>query len=134
MYKIKPARGKGYISRESCITSAVINDVEDKVSLDTGAFLTCIGKDYLQIILPEWKNHLFPIEGVQLNSASNNMYPLGILDTNLLFPNPEGSVIMKKEIVLMENLTSQQLILGNNYLNIYGVDTNNHKDRYFTTG
>ncbi|MBW0587536.1 hypothetical protein O181_127251 [Austropuccinia psidii MF-1] len=125
MCKTKPARG-------SCITSILMNDNESPVNLNTGAFCTCVGKDYLQAILPEWKNHLLPIEGVQFSSASNNMYPLGILDTNLVFPHPVGSVIMKTWIVVMNNCTSQHIILGNYYLNIYGIDINNHKDRYFT--
>ncbi|MBW0502608.1 hypothetical protein O181_042323 [Austropuccinia psidii MF-1] len=34
----------------------------------------------------------------------------------------------------MDNCTSQHIILGNDYLNIYGIDINNHKDRYFTIG
>ncbi|MBW0486009.1 hypothetical protein O181_025724 [Austropuccinia psidii MF-1] len=34
----------------------------------------------------------------------------------------------------MANCTSQHIILGNDYLNIYGIDINNHKDRYFTIG
>ncbi|MBW0553619.1 hypothetical protein O181_093334 [Austropuccinia psidii MF-1] len=134
MCKTKPARGKGYTSGASCITSILINDIQDKVNLDTGAFCTCVGKYYLQRILPGWKNYLLPIEGVQFGSASNNMYPLGILDTNLVFPHPEGSIIMKTEIVVMDNCTSQHIILGNDYFNIYGIDMNNHKDRYFTIG
>ncbi|MBW0593718.1 hypothetical protein O181_133433 [Austropuccinia psidii MF-1] len=73
MCKTKPARGKGYTAGSSCITSVLINDIEAKVNLDTGAFCTCVGKEYLQAILPEWKNHLLPIEGVQFSSASNNM-------------------------------------------------------------
>ncbi|MBW0463681.1 hypothetical protein O181_003396 [Austropuccinia psidii MF-1] len=85
MCKAKPARGKGYTSGESCITSTPMNDIEAKVNLDTGEFCTCVGIDYLKVILPGWKNHLLPIEGVQFSSASNNMYPLGILDTNLVF-------------------------------------------------
>ncbi|MBW0504002.1 hypothetical protein O181_043717 [Austropuccinia psidii MF-1] len=85
-------------------------------------------------ILPEWKKHLLPIDGVQFISASNNMYPLGILDTNLVFPHPAGGVRMKKERVPTENCTSQHIIFGNVYLNIYGIDINNHKDRYFTIG
>ncbi|MBW0467887.1 hypothetical protein O181_007602 [Austropuccinia psidii MF-1] len=103
-----------------------------KVNLETGAFCTCIGKDYLQITLPEWKNHLLPIEGVKFSSSSNNMYPLGIIDTNLVFPHPAGSVRMKTEIVVMENCKSQHIILGNGHLNGYGADINNHKDRQFT--
>ncbi|MBW0497379.1 hypothetical protein O181_037094 [Austropuccinia psidii MF-1] len=134
MCKAKPARGKGYTSGASCITSILIHDVEARVILDTGAFCTCVDKDYLQAILPEWKNHLLPIEGVQFSSASNNMYPLAILDTNIVFPHPTGSVRMKTEIVVMDNCTSKHIILGNYYLNIYGIDINNHEDRYFTIG
>ncbi|MBW0552357.1 hypothetical protein O181_092072 [Austropuccinia psidii MF-1] len=62
------------------------------------------------------------------------MYPLGILETNLVFPHPAGSVRVKTEIVVMDNCTSQHIILGNYYLNIYGIDINNHKGRYFTIG
>ncbi|MBW0526602.1 hypothetical protein O181_066317 [Austropuccinia psidii MF-1] len=62
------------------------------------------------------------------------MYHLGILDTNLVFPHPAGSVRMKTEIVVMDNCTSHHIIIGNDYLNIYGIEINNHKDRYFTIG
>ncbi|MBW0536565.1 hypothetical protein O181_076280 [Austropuccinia psidii MF-1] len=134
MCKNKPTKGKGYTSGASCITSILIHDTEAKVNLDTGAFCTCVGKDYLQAILPERKNHQLPIEGVQFRSASNNMYPLGILDTNLLFPHPARSVRMKTEIVVMENCTSKHIILGNDHFHIYGIDINNNKHRYFTIG
>ncbi|MBW0580649.1 hypothetical protein O181_120364 [Austropuccinia psidii MF-1] len=62
------------------------------------------------------------------------MYPLGILDTNLLSPHPARIVRMKTEILVMDNCTSQHIILGNDYLNIYGIEINNHKDRYLTIG
>ncbi|MBW0538187.1 hypothetical protein O181_077902 [Austropuccinia psidii MF-1] len=110
MCKHKPASGKGYTAGASCITSILINDIEAKVNFDTGAFCPCVGKDYLQAILPGWKSHLLPIEVVQFSSASHNMFPLGIFDTNFVLTHPEGS------------------------LNIYGIDINNHKDRYFTIG
>ncbi|MBW0567457.1 hypothetical protein O181_107172 [Austropuccinia psidii MF-1] len=132
MCKTKPARGKGHTSGASCITSILMNDIEAKVNLDAGAFFTCVGKYYLQAILPEWKTHLLPIEGVQFSSSSSNMYPLAILDTNIVFPHPAGSIRMETEIVVMDNCKSQHIILGNYYLNIYGIDINSHKDRYFT--
>ncbi|MBW0460371.1 hypothetical protein O181_000086 [Austropuccinia psidii MF-1] len=81
MCKTKPAKGKGYTAGGSCITSILINDFEAKVSLDTGEFCTCVGKDYLQATLPEWKIHPLPIEGVKSSSSSSNIYPLGILHT-----------------------------------------------------
>ncbi|MBW0563428.1 hypothetical protein O181_103143 [Austropuccinia psidii MF-1] len=134
MCKTKPARGKGYTSEASCITSILMNDIEAKLNFHTGAFCACVGKYYLQAILPGWKIHLLPIEGVQFSSSSNNMYPLGILDTIFVFPHPAGSVRMKNEIVVIDNCTSHQMILVNDYLNIYGIDINNHKDRCFTIG
>ncbi|MBW0592837.1 hypothetical protein O181_132552 [Austropuccinia psidii MF-1] len=130
----KPARRKGYTAGASCITSVLMDDIEVKFNLDTGSFCTCVGKDYLQVILPELKNHLLPIEGVKFCSASNNMYPLGILETNLVFPHPAGSISLKTEIVVMDNCISQHIIFGNDYLNIYGIYINDHKDRYFTIG
>ncbi|MBW0583650.1 hypothetical protein O181_123365 [Austropuccinia psidii MF-1] len=51
--KAKLARGKGYTAGESCITSVLMSNIEAKVNLDTGAFFNCVGKDYLQVILPE---------------------------------------------------------------------------------
>ncbi|MBW0540908.1 hypothetical protein O181_080623 [Austropuccinia psidii MF-1] len=134
MCRTKPARGKGYTAGASCITSILMNDIEAKVNLDTGAFCTCVGKDYLQAILPGWKSHLLPIKCVQFSSDSNNMYPMSILDTNLVFSHPTGSARMETEMIVMDNCTSQHIILGNDYLNIYGIDINNHKDRYFTIG
>ncbi|MBW0511128.1 hypothetical protein O181_050843 [Austropuccinia psidii MF-1] len=134
MCKTKPAKGKGYTAGASCITSILMNDIEAKVNLDTGAFCTCVGKNYLQAILPGCKSYLLPIEGVQFSSASNNMYPLSIFDTNLVFSHLAGSVKMKSEILLMNNCTPQHIIIRNDYLNIYGIDINNHKGRYFTIG
>ncbi|MBW0502661.1 hypothetical protein O181_042376 [Austropuccinia psidii MF-1] len=57
-----------------------------------------------------------------------------MLDTNFVFPHPAGSIRIRKHIVVMDNCTSQHIILGNIYLNIYGIEINNHKDRYFTIG
>ncbi|MBW0468386.1 hypothetical protein O181_008101 [Austropuccinia psidii MF-1] len=134
MCKPKPARGKRYTAGASCITSILINDTEARVNLDTGAFFTCVGKDYIQAKLPGWKNYLLPLEAVQFSSSSNNMYPLVILDTNLVFTHPAGSVRMKTERLVIDNFTSQNIILGNYFLNIHGIDINNHKYRYFTIG
>ncbi|MBW0583942.1 hypothetical protein O181_123657 [Austropuccinia psidii MF-1] len=62
------------------------------------------------------------------------MHPLGIFEAEMMFPHPAGSIILKVEFVFMNNCTSQHFILGNNYLNIYGIDIHNHKERYLTIG
>ncbi|MBW0557427.1 hypothetical protein O181_097142 [Austropuccinia psidii MF-1] len=134
MEKPKPARGKGYTAGSSCITNIVINNTEAKIHLDSGAFCTCVGNDYLDKIYTNWKERLIPIEGIKFSSASQNMHPLGIFEAAIIFPHHAGSIRLKVEIVVMNNCTSQHFILGNDYLNIYGININNHKDRYFTIG
>ncbi|MBW0496318.1 hypothetical protein O181_036033 [Austropuccinia psidii MF-1] len=52
-----------------------------------------------------------------------------MLDTNIVFPHPVESVIIKTEIVVMDKWSSQHIILGSLYLNIHGIDINNHKGR-----
>ncbi|MBW0530445.1 hypothetical protein O181_070160 [Austropuccinia psidii MF-1] len=133
MKKTKPARGKGYTAGTSCITNIVINNREAKLHLDSGAFCTCVGKDYLERIYTNWKESLMPIESINFSSARQDMHPLGIFEAEMIFPHPAGSIRLKVEFV-MNNCTSKNFILGNNYLNFYGMDINNYKDRYFTIG
>ncbi|MBW0521880.1 hypothetical protein O181_061595 [Austropuccinia psidii MF-1] len=134
MQKPKPARGKVYTSGSSCITNIVINNREAKIHLDSGAFCTCVGKDYLDKIYTNWQYKLISIEGIKFSTASHNMHPLGIFEAEIIFPHPTGSIRLKVEFVGMNNCTSQHFILGNHYLNIYGIHIHNHKDRYFTIG
>ncbi|MBW0579076.1 hypothetical protein O181_118791, partial [Austropuccinia psidii MF-1] len=134
LQKTKPERAKGYTAGSSCITNIVTNNREAKIPLDSGPFCTCFEKDYLDKIYTNSQDKLMPIEGIKFSSASQNMHPLGILEAEMIFSHPGGSIRLKVEFVVMNNCTSQHFILGNDYLNIYGIDINNHKDRYFTIG
>ncbi|MBW0554471.1 hypothetical protein O181_094186 [Austropuccinia psidii MF-1] len=62
------------------------------------------------------------------------MHPLGIFEAAMILHHPAGSIRLKFESFVMNNCTSQHFILGSNYLNIYGIDINNHKERYLTIG
>ncbi|MBW0553180.1 hypothetical protein O181_092895 [Austropuccinia psidii MF-1] len=134
MQKAKPSRGKGYTAGLSCITNIVIKNRESKLHLDPGAFCTCVGKDYLDRIYTNWKEILIPIEGIKVSSASQYMHPLCIFEAEMIFPHPAGSIRLKFVFVVMNNCASPHFILGNDYLNIYGININNHKDTYFTIG
>ncbi|MBW0580060.1 hypothetical protein O181_119775 [Austropuccinia psidii MF-1] len=133
MQKTKPARGKGYTAGPSFMTNIVITR-EAKIHLDSGAFCTCVRKYYLYNIYTNWKDKLMPIEGMKFSSASQNINPLGIFEAAMILPHPTGSIRLKVGLFIMNNCTSQHFILGNDCLNIYGIDINNHKDRYFTIG
>ncbi|MBW0549661.1 hypothetical protein O181_089376 [Austropuccinia psidii MF-1] len=92
MQKAKPARGKGYTAGSSCITNILINNREAKIHLDSGAFCTCVGKDYLDKIYTNWQDNLMPTEGIKFSSSSQNMHPLGIFEAEMIFPPPTGSI------------------------------------------
>ncbi|MBW0563523.1 hypothetical protein O181_103238 [Austropuccinia psidii MF-1] len=134
MKKTKPSKGKGYTARSSCISNIVINNKEAKIHSDSHAFCTFVGKDYLGMCYTNWKETLMPIEGIKFSSASQDMHPLGILEEEIILPHPSGSIILKVKFSVMNNFTSKHFILGNYYLNIYVIDINNHKDRYFPIG
>ncbi|MBW0499065.1 hypothetical protein O181_038780 [Austropuccinia psidii MF-1] len=132
--KTKPSRVKGFTAGSYCINNIVKNNREAKIHLDSGVFCTCVGKDYLYKIYTNWKDKLIPIEGIKFSSSSQNIHPLGIFEEEILFPHPARSIRLNVEFFVMNNCTLQHFILGNYHLNIYGIDINNHKDRYFTIG
>ncbi|MBW0485037.1 hypothetical protein O181_024752 [Austropuccinia psidii MF-1] len=88
----KPARGKGYSAGSYCITNIVIKNKEENLNLESGAFCTCAGKNYLYKFYTNWQEQLIPIEGIKRSSASQNMHPMGIIEGEMLFPHPEGSI------------------------------------------
>ncbi|MBW0489850.1 hypothetical protein O181_029565 [Austropuccinia psidii MF-1] len=124
MQKNKPAKGKVYTAEASCITNIVINNTEAKLNLDSSAFCTCVENNYLDRIYSKWKESLMRIEGIKFSSGSQDMHPLCIFEAEMMFPHPPGGIRLKFEVVVMNNCTSQHFILGNDYLNIYGIDIN----------
>ncbi|MBW0576298.1 hypothetical protein O181_116013 [Austropuccinia psidii MF-1] len=122
LYRIKPEKGMGYTGGKSSISIVMVENQEAKVNLDTGAYCTCVGEGYLKTIVPDWKGK--PI----------SMKPLEIIYLTLIFAYPSQCISLKVEFVVMENCTSNHLILGNDYLSIYGIDISNQKYRCFTIG
>ncbi|MBW0556215.1 hypothetical protein O181_095930 [Austropuccinia psidii MF-1] len=132
--KTKPNRGKGYTAGNSCIKEVVIDNKHTKLLLDPAAFCSCVGKYFLKTCVPNFEDQLFPIDHIKFNSASNPMKALGIFETSVIFPHINGSLRITVEFVVMENCSSTHLILGNDYLIIYGIDFHNNKEKYFTIG
>ncbi|MBW0515389.1 hypothetical protein O181_055104 [Austropuccinia psidii MF-1] len=132
--KTKPNRGKGYSAANSCITEVVINKKPTKCLLDPGAFCSCVGKSFLKNCVPNFEEHLLPIDCIKSDVASNPMRALGIFETNIIFPHINGNLRITFEFVVMGNCSSTHFILGNEYLIMYGIDLHNNKNRYFTIG
>ncbi|MBW0552713.1 hypothetical protein O181_092428 [Austropuccinia psidii MF-1] len=134
LYRTKPEKGMGYTAEKSSRSIVMVENQEEKVNFDTGAYCTCVGKSYLKTIVPDWEEKLIPIQGVKFSSASESIKPLKIIDLALIFPHPSQCIRLKVEFLVMENCTSNHFILGNDYLSIYGIDISNQKDGYFTIG
>ncbi|MBW0570285.1 hypothetical protein O181_110000 [Austropuccinia psidii MF-1] len=132
--KAKPNRGKGYTAGNSCITEVVANNKPTKCLHDPGAFCSCFGKSFLKTCVPNFKDHLLPIDGIKLNISSSQMKALGIFETNIIFPHINGNLRITVEFVVIESCSSTHFILGNDYLIMYGIYLHNNKDRYFTIG
>ncbi|MBW0525203.1 hypothetical protein O181_064918 [Austropuccinia psidii MF-1] len=132
--KTKPNRGKGYTAGNSCITEVVINNKPTKILLDPGVFCSCVGKSFLKTCVPNFEDHLLPIDGIKFNSASNPMKALGIFEMNIIFPHIDGNLGITVKFVVMENCSSTHFILGNDFMIMYGIELHNKKDRYFTIG
>ncbi|MBW0524428.1 hypothetical protein O181_064143 [Austropuccinia psidii MF-1] len=75
-YENQAKQGKGYTAGSSCITEVVIDNKHTKLLLDPGAFCSCVGKFFLKTCVPNFEDHLLPIDGIKFNSANlyNNEY------------------------------------------------------------
>ncbi|MBW0503033.1 hypothetical protein O181_042748 [Austropuccinia psidii MF-1] len=134
LMKTKPNRGKGYTAGNSCITEVVIDNKPTKPLLDPGAFCSCVGKSFLRTCILNFEAQMLPMDGIKFNSASNSMKELKIFKTNIIFTHIKGNLRITVEFFVMENCSSIYIILGNDYLIIYGIDSHNNKYTYFTIG
>ncbi|MBW0532037.1 hypothetical protein O181_071752 [Austropuccinia psidii MF-1] len=134
LMKTKPNRGKGYTAGNSCITEVVIDNKPTKLSLDPGAFCSCVGKSFLKTCAPNFEDQLLPIDGIKFNSASNPMKALELFETNVIFPHINENLRMTVEFVVSKNCFSIHFLFGNDHLIMYGIDLHNNKDRYITIG
>ncbi|MBW0472698.1 hypothetical protein O181_012413 [Austropuccinia psidii MF-1] len=134
LIKTKPNPGKGYTAGNSCISKVVIDNKPFKHLLNPGAFCSCFGKSSLKTCVPNFEDQWLPIDGIKFNSASNPMKALGIFNLNVIFPHINGNLRITVEFVVMKNCSSTHLILGNDYLIMYGIDLHSNQNRYFTIG
>ncbi|MBW0502829.1 hypothetical protein O181_042544 [Austropuccinia psidii MF-1] len=95
LYRTKPEKGMGYTAGKSIISIVIVENQEENVNLDTGAYCTCVGKIYLESIVPYWERKLIPIQEVKFSSTSESMKPLRIIELTLIFPHPSQCMRVK---------------------------------------
>ncbi|MBW0465853.1 hypothetical protein O181_005568 [Austropuccinia psidii MF-1] len=98
LYRTKLAKGRGYTAGRSSISIFMVENQEEKVNLDTGAYCPCVGKSYLKTIVPNWEEKRIPIQRVKFSSASESMKTLRIIDLILILPHPSQCIRLKVEL------------------------------------
>ncbi|MBW0484493.1 hypothetical protein O181_024208 [Austropuccinia psidii MF-1] len=53
LHKTKPAKGMRYTAVNLSISILVVKNQEEKISLDTGEYCTCVVERYLKTIIPD---------------------------------------------------------------------------------
>ncbi|KNE99645.1 hypothetical protein PSTG_07139 [Puccinia striiformis f. sp. tritici PST-78] len=134
LMKCKPDKGKAHLIGKANLTSVLMDNSTYICLLDTGASCSIISNKTLQHIEPDWKDHLMPVNQAKFHICSDQLRALGIIELSLVFPRTKGSVRILAEFVVMENARMEYLILGNDYLSLYGFNITNSKERYFTIG
>ena len=134
MLKPKPDRGRAYTSGESRYTTVIFKDQLVQLLLDSGADCSIVGTQFLNRIYPDWRDFLLPIEGVKFRSCTSPLEQIGVIETDLIFPHLKESVVIRPEFVVCEKGTMEHFILGNDYLNLYGIDIHTSKGIFFTIG
>ena len=132
--KCKPDRGKAHLTGKANLTTVLIESKEHSCLLDSGASCSIISNKFLDSMLPEWENKLMPINHAKFHSCSDQLQPIGIIEMALIFPHTKGSIRILAEFVVMKNARINYLILGNDYMSLYGFDITNSKERFFTIG
>ncbi|POW22262.1 hypothetical protein PSHT_01452 [Puccinia striiformis] len=134
LMKCKPDKGKAHLLGSQNLTNVLTDGNQYTCLLDSGASCSIISQQLLQSIKPLWKDNLMPIHQARFHSCSDQLIPLGVVELPLIFPHTKGSVRVQTEFVVMKNGRMNYIILGNDYLSLYGFDINNSKDRSFTIG
>lgn len=131
LMRCKPDKGKAHLIGSPNLTTVLVAGSELSCLLDSGASCSVIGKHLLNSIKPDWVEHLLPVQHARFHSCSDQLQPLGVIEISLVFPHTQGSVRIQAQFVVMENTRIKYLILGDDYLSLYGFDITNSKERFF---
>ena len=83
---------------------------------------------------PNWKEQICASKASGLKSVSDRLTVTGALPLKIVFPHPRGNTRIEAEFVILENGTTNGLLLGMDYHRMYGIDSYNSVGRYFTIG
>jgi hypothetical protein len=126
-----PSQVKG-ISPAKC--TALVNQCEATLVLDSGAGGSVVSSSYLQSIDPQWRDNIVTEDTGNWKGYGSTLTPVGSYVANVIFGHERGNIRAVMKFVVMENEgLPRYFIVGNNNILLYGIRLH-LCDNYFTLG
>ena len=93
--KPTPDRGRGFTAGESRFVTVLFKRKPVRLLIDSGADCSIVSEQLLNDLYPDWEDHRLPINGVKFKSATSGLGAIGIIETDITFPDLKESVRIK---------------------------------------
>ncbi|KAI7967784.1 hypothetical protein MJO29_001061 [Puccinia striiformis f. sp. tritici] len=101
-----------------------------QVLLDSGAYKSVVGKNYVSQFNPKWKDYIFSQSSDKFHSCTDSLVTIGILRVRLIYEKYEFIT----DFVVIDNAVVNYFILGNDYLSHFKISIMNDEGTYFRIG
>ncbi|MBW0472568.1 hypothetical protein O181_012283 [Austropuccinia psidii MF-1] len=131
-FLVTPTEGMAYINGTSTKMTAVIDNAQHPLIIDSGAHCAIVAREYLDNHFPNWEKLLLPTKGQTFKSASGKMTSIGTILKEIIIPHRKGNIRLNPGFVVLEYAHIQGFLLGTEYQRMYGIDIYNSKIRQIT--
>ncbi|MBW0494543.1 hypothetical protein O181_034258 [Austropuccinia psidii MF-1] len=90
-FLVTPTKGLAYIYGTATKMTVCIDNAQNPLIIDSGAYCSIVARNYLDNHFPNWENQLFPTKAKNFKSASGMMTSIGTIIKEITIPT--GRVI-----------------------------------------
>ncbi|MBW0532232.1 hypothetical protein O181_071947 [Austropuccinia psidii MF-1] len=133
-FLVTPTKGVAYIHGTATKMTVCIDNSQNPLIIDSGAYCSIVARNYLDNHFPNWENQLFPTQAKNFKSASGKMTSIGTIIKEIILPHRKGNIRLNPELVVLEDSHIQGFLPGTDYQRMYGIYIYNSKNRHITIG
>ncbi|MBW0508947.1 hypothetical protein O181_048662 [Austropuccinia psidii MF-1] len=121
-FLVTPTKGMEYIHGTDTKMTVCIDNAQHPLIIDSGAHCSIVARKYLYNHFPNWESQLLPTKAKNFKSASGKMTSIGTIIKERIIPHRKGNIRLNPEFVVLDDVHSQELLLGTDYQRMYGID------------
>lgn len=130
-----PEQGQAHLLGITTTTVAIICDQPHTILIDTGAACSVIGETFLAQLDPDFKAKLTPTLLPAVVAFGSRIEPIGLYAMDVVFPHPKESVEIRVELLVVSTRQAPaSMLIGFEWIAIYGIDLIASKGRFMTIG